>query len=480
MPIETIFLDPILSVYKNMVEDCKQKGISGEEFDAMVACYNRMEELGQSTDDINAFYGSLMQEDIYGKFSDHYTKAVVAHSQQVNSSGGDNDDNDAAMLKQNIDALKGAIKMMEDSYKEAIRMASTEVAQAENEKAFDYVSVKHKKEFEAQGLNVDSVKKQMDKAGRESMKKTPNMLDNTVEVEITQNPEALIKPILKLIELGEQPGMTFPTFLRLQIEQGLDKAMEGTGVVRDGLVYSLDFAEALPSNPFQIEIAKKKIESFDKLVAGSKFKTADISELNYMFDDIEREFEPKIREWNAIKDLWESMISDLYDWSLSYCHFAPEIEPWAMAPNPREATVFDQNVTPGIFKEREKQLQKYFGISFMDVFKHQTFEFEVKRNNLWYSQELIEFLIEEVYPHCRPFNQLPSEIIKKRGLFHSYMRSPGNCEVNPELHIPLQHFIKFYNAKFGEGRYESKYSGVEIMTDIFAKPWKWDTFKHKS
>ncbi len=197
-----------------------------------------------------------------------------------------------------------------------------------------------------------------------------------------------------------------------------------------------------------------------------------------MFDGIEREFEPKIRRWNRIKDIWESMLDDLYNWSLSYCHFAPNIDPWAAALDPVKATIFDQNVNPGIFKEREKHLLKHFGISFLDIFKHETFEFEVKNSSLWFSQELIEFLIEEIYPQCRPFNHLTAELIKKRGMFHAAMKNPGNCEVNPELHIPHQKFVKFYNSKYGEGRYESKYPPTEIMTDLFAKPWNWDTFKY--
>ena len=474
-----MLLDSILGTFKNMVEDCKQKEISGEDFDAMVACYNRMEELGQSTDDINAFSGAMMQENIYVKFSDHYSRALVAHSQQTSSSGGDNGYDDGALLKQNIHALKDSVKLLQDNYKEMLRMASDENDEAQNEKALDYVGRKQKRTFDAGG-GIESFKKQIDKTAKEAGKKTPNRLDSTVEIEVLNNPEAFIKPILKLIELGEQPGMTFPTFLRLQIETGLDTAMEGTGVARDGLVYNLDFAEAIPANPFYIEIAKRKIESFDKLASGNRFKVPDISELHYLHDDIDREFEPKIRKWDSIKRIWESMISDLFEWSLSYCHFAPEIEPWSLAQNPKEATLFDQNVTPGIFKEREKQLQKYFGMSFMDIFKHPSVEFEVKMNYFDFSQEIIEYLIEEVYPHCRPYNHLPDEIIKKRGMFNSYMRSPGDLELNPELHLPNHRLRDFYNSKFGEGHFESKYPVAEKNANAFAKPWDWETFKYKS
>lgn len=477
MPIDPMLLDSILGTFKNMVEDCRQKEISGEDFDAMAACYERMEELGQSHDDIVAFSGAMMQENMYVKFSDHYSRALVAHSQQSTSSGGDNGYDDAALLKQNINALKGAVKLLEDNYKETLRMASAEHNEAQNEKGLDYLGRTQRKAFDAGG-GFDAVKKQIERSTKEAKSKTPNRLDSTVEIEVLNNPDALIKPILNLIELGEQPGMTFPKFLRLQIETGLDKAMEGTGVVRDGLVYGLDFAKAIPANPYTIEIAKRKLESFDKLASCNRFKVPDVSELNYAHDDIDREFEPKIRQWNSIKRIWESMIGDLIEWSLSYCHFAPEIEPWSFARNPKEATLFDQNVSPGIFKEREKQLQEYFGMSFMDIFKHPSFEFEVKMNYFDYSQEIIEFLIEEVYPHCRPFNHLPAEVIKKRGMFTAYMRSPGDLELNPDLHLSNQRLRDFYNSKFGEGYFESKYPVAEKNPNAFAKPWEWETFKY--
>ncbi len=479
MPLDPMILDSILGTFKNMVEDCKQKEISGEDFDAMVACYHRMEELGQSTDDMNVFNGSMMQENIYGKFSDHYSRALGAYARQASASSGDNGYDDRALLKQSINALKDAVKRLEDNYKEMLRMASSEYNEAQSEKGLDYVGRTQKKTFDVAG-GFDSVKKQMEKSSKEAKKKTPNMFDSSVEIEVLSNPESLIKPILKVIELGEQPGMTFPTFLRMQIETGIDKAMEGTGVMRDGLVYGLEFAEAIPANPYYIEVARKKIEAFDKLAAGNRFKIPDLKELNYLHDDIDREFEPIIRKWDGIKRIWESMMWDLFDWSLSYCHFAPKIEPWSFAPNPIEATIFDQNVTPGIFKEREKQLQKYFGMSFMDIFKHQTFEFEVKMSYFGFSQEITEFLIEEVYPHCRPFNHLPSEIIKKRGMFNAFMRSPGDLELNPDLHIPNHKLRDFYNIKFGESYYESKYPIAEKNADALAKPWNWETFKYKS
>jgi hypothetical protein len=478
MPLDPMISDSILGTFKNMVEDCKSKNISGEDFDEMCICFARMEELAQLTDDMNVFNGTVMQENLYGKFSDHYSRALSAQAKAASSSGEGGGYDDGALLKQNIESLKDAIKRLEDNYKEMLRIASSEYNEAQNEKGLDYVGRTQKKSFDSAG-GFDKVKKQIQSSTKEEKKKFPNMFDNTVEVEALSNPEPLIKGIQKVIDLGEQPGMSYPTFLRLQIETGVDKAMEGSGVMRDGLVYSCEFTEAAPANPFYIEMAKKKIEAFDKLAEGNRFKVPDMKELGHLHDDIDREFEPQIRKWNGIKRIWENMLWDISDWSLSYCDFASKIKPWADAPNPVEATIFDQNTKNGIFPEREKLLKKYFGMTFLDVFKHPTFAFEVEKNYLWISQELMEFLIEEVYPQCKPLNHLPKDIVQKRGQFNTYMRDPGDREMNPDLHLPNWHLRDFYNKKFGAGRYESKFSVAEKNPNCFAKSWNWETFKYK-
>ncbi|MFH0892933.1 MAG: hypothetical protein V2A54_00735 [Bacteroidota bacterium] len=479
MPLDSFILDPMLAPFKNMVEDCKSRNITGEDFDIICKCYARMEELGQSTDDMNVFSSTMMQENLYGKFSDHYSRALNAQAQQASSSGENSGGgyDDGALLKQSINFLKDSIKRHEDNYKETLRMASSEYNEAQNQKALEFTTRSQKDTIGNSG-GADAFIKQTEKSTTEQKKSTPNMFDNTVEVEMTNNPEPLIKGIQKVIDLGEQPGMTYPKFLRLQIETGLDKAMEGTGVMREGLIYSHEFIVASPGNPYNIEKAKKKIEAFDKLAEGNRFKIPDLRELNHLHDDIDREFEPQIKKWEGIKRIWEKMIWDLSDWSLSYCSFAPKIKPWLDAEDPVEATIFTQNTINGIFPEREKMLNKYFGMSFMDIFKHPTFAFDVEQSYMWISQELMEFLIEEVYPHCKALTHLPKEIIEKRGQFNAYMRNPGDREMNPDLHIPSERMRTFYNKKFGEGRYESKYSVAEKNPNCYAKPWDLSTFKY--
>jgi hypothetical protein len=477
MPIDPFILNSILGTFKNMVEDCKEKEITGEDFDAMCSCYARMEELGQSTDDMQIFNGTVMQENLYGKFSDHYSRALGAHAKQAYASGEKGYD-DASLLKGNIDALKQAIQTLRDNFKEMLRMSTEEYAMEAEEKGLDYLGRTRKKDFEGAG-GIEAFKKQVKESNKETKKVLPNAFNNTLEVEVTQNPEPLIGPIQKMIDLGEEPGMTYPKYLRLQIETGLDKAMEGTGVMRDGLVYTLGFTEATPGCPYYIDVAKKKIEAFDKLAAGNRFGVPDMKEINFANDDIDREFDPQIKKWNAIKNIWEKMIWNLYDWSLSYCSFAPKIEPWSQAPNPVAATIHTQETTPGIFKEWEKLLDKYFGLSFMDIFKHPTFAFDVKNDYYWTSQELIEFFIEEIYPQCKPFNRLPNPIIEKRASFYPFSNKSTDREMNPNLHLPNWRFRDFYNKKFGAGYYETKHELTKKNENIIAAPWNWETFKYK-
>jgi hypothetical protein len=425
-----MILDPLLNTFRNMAEDCRQKNITGEDFDKMCEYLARLEELGQKYSDMNEFNGQVMQENLYMHFSDHYSRCLAAQAKQEYSSGAKSYDDDA-LLKQSIDFLKQAIQRLRDNYAETLRMAGSKYAEEQQKKSMDYLErTSDKKTFDAAG-GFGNFRKEVDKGNEEAKKNTPNAMDNTVEMEVLQNPELIIRSIQDVIDLGEQPGITYPNFLRIQIERGLDKAMEGSVATRNGYMYTLDFTLAMSANPHYIRSAEKKIEVFDKLAAASKFNVPDMFELNLALDDVGREFDPRIKKWDRIKNLWDSMMWDLYLWSLSYCSFAPKIKPWAEAKNPPAEVKKTQDTGPGVFREKEKLLSKYFGMSFADIFRHPTFEWEVKYNFYAYSQELTEFIIEEVYPHCKPFNHLPAEVIQKRASFYKLDRNTGDREMNP-------------------------------------------------
>jgi hypothetical protein len=163
---------------------------------------------------------------------------------------------------------------------------------------------------------------------------------------------------------------------------------------------------------------------------------------------------------------------------LAYCSFAPYLKPWVLAPNPKQACIDTQKMRPGIFREREKLFKKYFGLSFHDMFKHETFIWEVNSKYIGDSQEHIEFLALEVYDQCQPFNDLPQELIKKREASHYAGPNKQDRESNPESHIPNHRLQAYYDSVFGEGRYASKYDISEPSKSV-AAPWNLDTFKCK-
>ena len=58
------------------------------------------------------------------------------------------------------------------------------------------------------------------------------------------------------------------------------------------------------------------------------------------------------------------------------------------------------------------------------------------------------------------------------------MWGTGDTELNPDLQISNHRFRDFYNSKFGEGHFESKYQVADKNAIAFAKPWEWERFKY--
>ena len=180
-----------------------------------------------------------MQEDLFGKFSAHYTKALTSQYQAQNSENGGTY-NDAALLKQCVDALKYAVHKIKDSYNKTIEDAKT--LMQKNIK-IRVLNILKKQQVQQLANSLKTSKKRF----RQNFKKKPNAFDNSIEVAVLHDPELIIKGIQDLIDLGEQEGMTTPKFLRLQIETGLDKAMQGTSTFRKALEFQLDSTLANPT-----------------------------------------------------------------------------------------------------------------------------------------------------------------------------------------------------------------------------------------
>jgi len=433
MPIDPMMIDAIFKPFSDMVNDCKAQNLTGEDFDKMCEMFDRMNELAQSHDDFNAFNGQIMQENIYMKFSDHYGRALASKAQAEQEEKG-YDDN--ALLKQSVDALKNVV-------------------------------------LELKNRSLKRMKKEARKDLDHILKQRPTAFDNSDEIQELCKNEAIIDAIQSVIDLGEQDGMTLPVFLRLQIEKGLDRAMEGVSLVRDGYVYLLGWSNAMKIHPYEIKINEEKIDTYDRLAKLSDFNFPQTDELDLEHEKIDYNYKPDINIWEEIKDRWEDLLYDLSHWSMAHTKVAPHIQPWAGAKNPHRYVKETMGICPGLFKQRERLLHKYFEITFLDIFNHPTFKWQVESQWIGYSQEFVEFLIEKVYPECLPNNKLSKNIVEEREVFYKEKR-----EMNPEDHKPLERVKVYYDSKFGEGRHEAKYGQAERY-ERNAVPWNWDSFKYK-
>jgi len=419
MPIEQSMLDTMLDTFRGMAKDCEEKGASGDAFDKMTAALNRMEELGQEMDDFNAYSAKLMTEGLQMKFSTYYGEVLGDLNKPAQDGSGEYDD--AGLLKQTLGAYRSAITRLREGKEEAKQIATTE---------FD-----------------------------------KNKIDKLI------NDEMLIKPIQDAITFGES-GVNFPTFLREMIIKGLDKAMEGTPVLRNGMEYELGWAKATHVSPHQIDEKQEILDKFNELASKAKFKVPDSLEFELERKLIEHKFDPLHAKWEAIRRRWEYLLSDLDTWVLAHMKKAPYIQPWSLAPKPKRAVEIDKDCIPGTFKIKEEIFKRYFGMSFHDIFKHDTFKLEVLTFRLGYSQEYLEFIIEKIYPACIPLKNLDKTLSKEGERLYDEKRM-----MNPEWYRIGEKVQKYFDSVFGEGMYAKEFTVAERDPEQQAKPWDFGSFK---
>ncbi|MEG3224605.1 MAG: hypothetical protein BME94_03520 [Methanobacteriales archaeon Met13] len=195
------------------------------------------------------------------------------------------------------------------------------------------------------------------------------LMKNTLEAyreslkSLTDNPnfDKLSKPIQELIDLGES-GITYPVFLRIAEEKGLNQALQGDVVVRDALIADLEFAKFMHL-PLEVEMHTKILKKHDQLAAPSPFQVADSFELGLERQKIEWEYSPPINKWNLMIRIWGKMLENVYDWLDSYGNFAPHDDRWLDSRGPsftQQNIKRTQECNPGILKAREQIFQDYF------------------------------------------------------------------------------------------------------------------------
>lgn len=447
-----------------MIADVENRGLDNEHVDALKAAFARIEALGQEHSDIGAFTGACMQEDLYTKLSNHYAAALSAGT---STSANPEDYDDSALLKQTVDALKMSITELKKAKENALAEAAKDPKEnlgAASEFAMRFAA---EQGIDMQGQTASNVAQSMNDEIDATIARAPAAYDNTAEVEALDTTGDIIQAIEALVALGEQEGMTLPRFLRLQIEQGLDKAMEGAVSTRKALEYELGWAEASAVSPFHIQAAQEKLQVFDTLSAKQQVGVPNWKELQWASKDVEYKYERDQNVFYDITQRWESILNNLSTWALAHCSFAEYVDPWKLLdPSKRRPAIESDKATlPGIIKQKERLLQKYHGISFADIFEHPTFKWAVEKNFIGYSREYIEFLRNTVYPACIPCQYLPQDIISQKEAIYQ-----GKRVTNPNIHVPAERAQIFYDQKFGAGRHEAKFGPISRI-ESNAAPW---------
>ena len=431
MAVDKTMLDAIIGGYKFYLDDMKNKNITGQYYDEVERLFKRIEELGQECSDMNELYAKMQNENITVKMSDAYTRALTEEGNKKYMPKDGEIPDDSQLFKNNIDAMHNCIKSLRDSYEDSLKNAT-----------------------ESQRMRIM----------------------------VESNPEDLIKSIEDMIALAEEPGMTYANFLRLQIERGLDKVAEGV-VTRKFIEKWIEAKKALMEPEIEIKILEEELEEYNKEASKNKFNIVDTHVWYLISDRIERKYKPEIIKRDKIYDLFHQIISDLSFWSIAHCPFAPtDVAPWSMMGNIELAKADIEKtkaIYPGIIREYEKLLYRYFGLRLKDIIHDDKFIHSIKSNYIDDSQELIEHLLLDVYPQCKPFNTLSNDIIEKRSAMYK-----GNRETNPLRNEPYMRMKRYYNSKFGEG-YMEKYmeeigqKDADVNTakiNSSAAPWDIATF----
>jgi hypothetical protein len=107
MPIDKTTADAMLDPFRGMVKDLEAREIKGETFDNVKAVLDKMEKYAQDMSDVMEFSTRMAVEGIYTEFSNKYTKAIMAATQNQPT-------DDEGLLKQSHKAMVDAYNYHRD------------------------------------------------------------------------------------------------------------------------------------------------------------------------------------------------------------------------------------------------------------------------------------------------------------------------------------------------------------------------------
>ena len=112
MPVDKTFADAMLGTFRTMLQDYKDKDLSGAHLDKMQAMMDRMETLATEMDDAGAFSTKLMTEGLFNDFSTAYGNLLAEEGQKKYGSSGNYDDD--KLLQQTLSAYESSLGNLND------------------------------------------------------------------------------------------------------------------------------------------------------------------------------------------------------------------------------------------------------------------------------------------------------------------------------------------------------------------------------
>jgi hypothetical protein len=250
----------------------------------------------------------------------------------------------------------------------------------------------------------------------------------------------LIPYVERIVEIGRS-GVSYPVFLRMVEEEGLNKVLEGSAPsLRPALEKSLQIAQAGWLR-WSIERAQRELAVFEEIAQRSAFGQPDPLELSLANRRIEWELAPSAAHWDAKVRRWQYMLDLLRDWVDSFAKFAPYDPRWR-TPGASEATVRKniartQECGPGRFRYREALYQRYFHQGWEEIWRDETFVWEYTARRVEWSEERLQ-LIRATYPHCQPGAKPPAELVARAEQLQPNTNYRPDQNVPPPWGTPLQ------------------------------------------
>lgn len=353
MGIDKQYTAPMLSIYKNWLEQNKAQLSDNENYNEVGRLVSYTEELAEKHTDISEFFTQLNKEQVLIKLSKLISTNVGKMIDKNIKNSQNIDDNNV---------IENFIKQYEESLAQLTK------------------------------LNYD---------------------DKNTSTHHLHKIMPVINALEQNIALAKTPGITSPKIFATQIEKGLDRALEGKLMYLENFLFHRDLALATMTSPYEKEIAERKLELYENLANQTALHIPNSKILDLELESIDLKFENSIIFWTNIVDKINEILLNLELWILSFCNFATQIPPWSLAENPNKKVLQTQETNPIELQRKMQVINKYFHLTLKLLMNHEVMDWRVKHNLMENSQIFTEYLVSEIYPLCITNQKPPIATVKK-------------------------------------------------------------------